>query len=60
MTWKEYIAKFDEDGWYAPQKSQELVRCKDCKHRMHNKTCIRAMKKKADDGYCDEAERKEE
>ena len=60
MIWKEYIAKFDEDGWYSPQKSRELVRCKDCKHRMHNKTCIRAMKKKADDGYCDEAERKEE
>lgn len=29
---KEYIAVFDELGFYAPKKAQELVRCKDCKY----------------------------
>ena len=34
----------------------ELIRCKDCKHRTHDKTCIKVMKRKPDEGYCDEGE----
>lgn len=37
---------------------EELIHCRDCRHRTHNGTCIRTMKKKADDGYCDEGEQK--
>lgn len=29
---KEYIAEFDELGFYAPKKERELVRCKNCKY----------------------------
>lgn len=36
-----------------------VIRCRDCKHRMHDKTCIKNMKRKPDDGYCDEGERKQ-
>lgn len=38
---------------------KELIRCRDCKHRTHNGTCIKNMKRKLDDGYCDEGERNE-
>lgn len=31
---KEYIAEFDELGFYAPKKVHELVRCKNCKNFM--------------------------
>ena len=34
----------------------ELIRCRDCRHRLKNKTCLRTMKRKPDDGYCDEGE----
>ena len=37
----------------------ELIRCRNCKHRMHNGTCIKNMKRKPDDGFCDEGERNE-
>lgn len=36
----------------------KVVHCKDCKHRMHNKTCTKVMKRKPDDGFCDEGENK--
>ena len=63
---KEYIVSEDYiDGIYTDEGStfgldmnRELIRCRDCKHRMHNKTCIKNMKRKPDDGYCDEGERK--
>lgn len=34
----------------------ELIRCRNCRHRLKNKTCLRTMKRKPDDGYCDEGE----
>lgn len=34
----------------------QVIHCCDCRHRMHSKTCLRTMKKKSDNGYCDEAE----
>lgn len=37
----------------------EVIRCRDCKHRMHDKTCIKNMKRKPDNGFCDEGERNE-
>ena len=37
----------------------KVIRCKDCKYRMHDKTCIKVMKRKPDDGFCDEGERKQ-
>lgn len=37
----------------------EVIRCRDCKHRMHDKTCIKVMKRKPDDGFCDEGEVKQ-
>lgn len=37
----------------------EVIRCRDCKHRRHNGTCIKNMKRKPDDGFCDEGERKQ-
>lgn len=37
----------------------KVVRCRDCKHRMHDKTCIKNMKRKPDDGFCDEGEQKQ-
>ena len=63
---KEYIVSEDYiDGIYTDEGStfgldmnRELIRCRDCKHRMHNKTCIKNMKRKPDYGYCDEGERK--
>ena len=63
---KEYIVSEDYiDGIYTDEGStfgldmnRELIRCRDCKHRMHSKTCIKNMKRKPDDGYCDEGERK--
>lgn len=55
---KEYIAYFDDRGWFR-HTDQELIRCRDCKHRMHNGTCIKNMKRKPDDGFCDEGEAKE-
>ena len=58
----EYI--FSNDDLYAVDmrrfdELKELIRCRDCKHRMHNGTCIKVMKRKPDDGYCDEGERNE-
>ena len=63
---KEYIVSEDYiDGIYTDEGStfgldmnRELIRCRNCKHRTHNKTCIKVMKRKPDDGYCDEGERK--
>lgn len=37
----------------------ELIRCRNCRHRLKNKTCLRTMKRKPDDGYCDEGEKDE-
>lgn len=34
----------------------ELIRCRNCRHRLKNHTCLRTMKRKPDDGYCDEGE----
>lgn len=36
-----------------------VIHCRDCKHRMHDKTCIKVMKRKPDNGYCDEGEVRE-
>lgn len=38
---------------------KELIYCKDCRHRLKNHTCLRTMKRKPDDGYCDEGEKDE-
>lgn len=59
---REYI--FSNDDLYAVDmrrfdELKELIRCRDCKHRMHDKTCIKVMKRKPDDGFCDEGERNE-
>lgn len=59
---KEYI--FSNDDLYAVEmrrfdELKELIHCRDCKHRMHDKTCIKNMKRKPDDGFCDEGERKQ-
>jgi hypothetical protein len=40
-------------------RQETVIRCRDCKHRMHDKTCIKVMKRKPDDGFCDEGERNE-
>lgn len=58
---KEYI--FSNDDLYSVEmrrfeELKELIHCRDCKHRTHNGTCIRMMKKKADEGYCDEGEQR--
>ena len=42
-----------------PVDAVPVIRCRDCKHRMHDKTCIKVMKRKPDDGFCDEGERNE-
>lgn len=42
------------DEYYGIGKP--LIRCRDCKHRTHDKTCIKVMKRKPDDGFCDEGE----
>lgn len=51
--WEDDDAFADEYYGYGKQ----LIRCRDCKHRMHDKTCIKVMKRKPDDGFCDEGER---
>ena len=56
---KEYIVTEHPDFPYGEPKPQELIRCRDCKHRMHDKTCIKVMKRKPDYGFCDEGERNE-
>ena len=64
---KEYIVSQEYiDGIYTDEGStfgldmqKELIRCRDCKHRMHDKTCIKNMKRKPDDGFCDEGEQKQ-
>jgi len=48
------------DNFFEESKAAELIRCKDCKNRKKNKFCLKYMKYKLDDGYCDEAERREE
>lgn len=53
--WEDDDAFADEYYGYGKQ----LINCRDCKHRMHNGTCIKNMKRKPDDGYCDEGERNE-
>lgn len=55
---KEYIVPLSEEEAYYGYKDMttELIRCRDCKHRMHNGTCIKNMKRKPDEGYCDEGE----
>ena len=67
MKSKEYIFEIEEEnsdyaevfyGWIR-NHSRELIRCRDCKHRTHNKTCIKNMKRKPDEGYCDEGEVKQ-
>lgn len=58
---REYIAEdiYDPCGSIIGISDHgELIRCRDCKHRMHDKTCIKVMKRKPDDGYCDEGENK--
>ena len=55
----ERICQVDPEGWYAPIVGEELIRCRECKHRMHDRTCIKVMKRKPDDGYCDEGEVKQ-
>ena len=45
----------DYDEFYGYGK--QLIRCRNCKHRMHDRTCIKVMKRKPDDGFCDEGER---
>ena len=58
---KEYIVPLSEEEAFYGYKDMttELIRCRDCKHRMHNGTCIKNMKRKPDDGFCDEGERKQ-
>lgn len=58
---KEYIVPLSEEEAFYGYKDMttELIRCRDCKHRMHNGTCIKNMKRKPDDGFCDEGERSE-
>lgn len=58
---KEYIVPLSEEEAFYGYKDMttELIRCRDCKHRMHNGTCIKNMKRKPDDGFCDEGERNE-
>lgn len=57
---KEKIVRYETDGSIVKgYDAGELIRCKDCKHRMHDKTCIKNMKRKPDYGYCDEGERNE-
>ena len=62
---KEYIVRYkteqieNSEFFYGGKVECELIRCRDCKHRMHNKTCIKVMKRKPDDGFCDEGERKQ-
>ena len=34
-----------------------VIRCRNCRHRMHDRTCIKVMKRKPDDGFCNEGER---
>ena len=58
---KEYIV--DEDSYAYEMRRfdelKELIRCRNCRHRMHNGTCIKNMKRKPDDGFCDEGEAKQ-
>ena len=58
---KEYIVPLSEDEAFYGYKDMttELIHCRDCKHRMHDKTCIKVMKRKPDDGFCDEGEVRE-
>ena len=42
-----------------PVDAVPVIRCRDCKHRLHNGTCIKNMKRKPDDGFCDEGEVKQ-
>lgn len=55
---KEYIVPLSEDEAFYGYRGMttELARCRNCKHRVKNGTCLRNMKKKADDGFCDEGE----
>lgn len=53
--WEDDDASADEYYGYG----KRLINCRDCKHRMHNGTCIKNMKRKPDNGYCDEGERKQ-
>ena len=55
----EEAKEFDEIFIGVIRKHKELIRCRDCKHRTHNGTCIKNMKRKPDDGYCDEGELKQ-
>lgn len=57
---REYIAEdiYDPCGSIIGISDHgELIRCRDCKHRMHDGTCIKNMKRKPDEGFCDEGER---
>lgn len=61
---KEYIIPFADDADIEKLEqihgtNGELIHCRDCKHRTHNGTCIKVMKRKPDDGFCDEGERNE-
>lgn len=57
---KEYIlTEYDTPFTALDNVIGELIRCRECKHRMHNGTCIKVMKRKPDDGFCDEGEVRE-
>jgi hypothetical protein len=58
---REYIVAEDSYAYEMRRfdELKELIHCRDCKHRMHDKTCIKVMKRKPDDGYCDEGEQKQ-
>ena len=53
------VIVYEDDCDYDKDQYEVIVRCRDCKHRMHDKTCIKNMKRKPDDGYCDEGELKQ-
>ena len=57
----DYIIDLDESKLFENQSilAKKLVHCRDCKHRTHDKTCIKVMKRKPDEGYCDEGELKQ-
>lgn len=65
----EYVCLIDPEGWYAPKKVHELVRCKDCKWadwytagdgRTYCYCHITDTGGNEEDDFCSSAERKEE
>lgn len=58
---KEYIVRYENEYLQLlPDKMQELVRCKDCKHILPKGFCHKHSRKVTDDWFCADGEKKDD